>query len=263
MTGTTTKGTCPACFRLMALSRGKLSRHGWREQGGRRVGEYERAWHVGACFGVGWDPFEISPDGTVAYVKKVLVPTRTGIENRLEHLATRPPITLRLKTPYHREKDLTNLPFEVRLRPGDPERSAYREDSYGLTPYGSIPSYEKALGNELVFWQGQLEAVVRETDRCLKAIDTWEPRPLKEAPKKRSGRVVHLAKIIEQTYPQVGGPPKVVRREVAACGYYRMGFGRVLVSPDIEDVSCPKCLATVQKNRRRSQRRRSRPRRSR
>lgn len=254
MTGTTTKGTCPACFRLMALSRGKLSRHGWQEQGGRRVGEYGLAWHVGACFGVGWDPFEVSPDGTVAYVKKVLVPTRTGIENALANLATRPTLYEEYKErvrgePYGSPNAYAT--YRVRFDPGQLE-------VYDRLTHRSYPSYDRVHKGQVAFWEGQLDAVVRETDRCLKAIDTWELRPLQEAPKKRAGRVVHLAKTIEHTFPQIHAPPIVRSRQVAACGFYRMARGSVLLSPDIEDVTCPKCLATVQKNRRRSQRRRSR-----
>lgn len=45
-------GTCPHCFASIACDeQGRLARHGWREAGGRRRGEYGNTWHTGACSG--------------------------------------------------------------------------------------------------------------------------------------------------------------------------------------------------------------------
>lgn len=75
-------GTCGACLDRFAVGPdGRVMRHGWREVGGvRRVGETENVWHAGACFGVGREPYETSVDCTLAFLEKVLRPTRLRLE---------------------------------------------------------------------------------------------------------------------------------------------------------------------------------------
>jgi hypothetical protein len=66
------KRTCPCCFRKMALtSDGSVTRHGWEEAGGRRVGQYGNTWHQGQCHGVGFRPWEVSSAGTRSYLALV------------------------------------------------------------------------------------------------------------------------------------------------------------------------------------------------
>jgi len=69
-------GTCPVCMKNIKLNEGKMVLHG-----------YEVKWHqfVGNCFGVGHVPFEISPEGTQAYlnmINKILVRFEKDLVNK-------------------------------------------------------------------------------------------------------------------------------------------------------------------------------------
>lgn len=88
-----TIGTCPACFRTFDIVEGRLRKHGWQEQGGREVGVYNKAWHSGECFGVAYEPFEISAEGTWAYLHQVVFPSALAAQNRMTYIATRPALS--------------------------------------------------------------------------------------------------------------------------------------------------------------------------
>lgn len=85
-----TIGTCPACFRTFDIVEGKLRKHGWQEQGGREVGVYNKAWHSGECFGVAYEPFEISDEGTWAYLHQVVFPGALSAQVHMDLIATCP-----------------------------------------------------------------------------------------------------------------------------------------------------------------------------
>jgi hypothetical protein len=81
-------GTCPCCFRSMALKGGKVVRHGWKEIGGG-YGR-GRGWHSGSCFGArGFEPFEVSNRGTLEFVA-VLRTYLPEAEAELARLVARP-----------------------------------------------------------------------------------------------------------------------------------------------------------------------------
>jgi len=90
------RGTCPACMGEFQLYSGDgkvvIGKHGWREIGGRQVGVYGLAEHVGECFGVGWAPFEISAEGTWAFLDRVVYRRCLGHLSYLARLATCPPL---------------------------------------------------------------------------------------------------------------------------------------------------------------------------
>ena len=88
----TAKKTCPCCFRQMTVKCGSIVRHGWRESGGRRVGQVGNVWQMGSCFGArGYAPLEVSCDGTVAY-RAALTETRARMAADLETLRARPAV---------------------------------------------------------------------------------------------------------------------------------------------------------------------------
>lgn len=80
-------GTCPACFRNMKLVNNRIIRHGWSLQGDRVRGGY--SWHSGPCFGVGYDPWEVSPKGTIDYVA-TMEKAIPGIEGAITHFNSNP-----------------------------------------------------------------------------------------------------------------------------------------------------------------------------
>lgn len=51
-------GTCPACFRNVKMRDGKMVLHGYERPG--------YGYTIGQCFGVGYEPYERSPEGTKA-----------------------------------------------------------------------------------------------------------------------------------------------------------------------------------------------------
>jgi hypothetical protein len=96
------KRTCPCCFRAMAMNmkrggygaadpkKGSIVRHGWQEAGGRRVGEYGNTWHLGECFGVGYEPYEVSDLGTRKFLEYLETRVLPQEEEALENLKARP-----------------------------------------------------------------------------------------------------------------------------------------------------------------------------
>jgi len=117
---------------------GKVVRHGWREAGGtRRVGSYGHVFHSGACFGVGWLPYEVSSDCTTAFVEHGLFPMGVNAQGYLTHLATRPALVYEGATWAANFTEVRNAPgcrghrggsdywdgyyrWSLKLRDGDP-----------------------------------------------------------------------------------------------------------------------------------------------
>lgn len=74
-------GTCGCCFENMkreSNSRGALVLHGYRRPG-------DGATH-GRCYGVGYRPFEVSPEATQEYLTDVLVPQHERAQRHLAFL---------------------------------------------------------------------------------------------------------------------------------------------------------------------------------
>lgn len=69
-------GTCPVCAKNCKLDAcGKMVNHGYT---------IEDRLQQGLCFGVGKPPWEISPQGTIDYINKCLVPTKIHLESCLK-----------------------------------------------------------------------------------------------------------------------------------------------------------------------------------
>jgi hypothetical protein len=142
-------GTCPVCFRNIKLKGERIMRHGWNVQGQRSQGMYGMTWHTGPCFGAGLKPFEVSSDGTKAYLSKVLEPI--------------------LKTRIKRLQDLKKRPatLKVSLRPRKIEE---------ITP--DHPSYERQLEIEIVKVGREIKSLKEEIKTCNTRIQRWKPQPL-------------------------------------------------------------------------------------
>lgn len=138
-------GTCPACFANVKLnSSDKILRHGWTEMGGRQKGSYGQAWHSGACFGVGFKPYELSKEGTEKFREKKVLPliaelerTAAGLEEGTE--------------PIRSDSKIIN--------PGDDKYSRYQ------------PGAIRAVRSQIL-----------ETKKDLRTLDArisgWKPQPL-------------------------------------------------------------------------------------
>lgn len=78
---TTPDGTCPCCFRKQKARDTRMVLHGYQRPGYGYI--------VGDCFGVRYAPFEVSCDGTKAYIAR-LSQIRQGYQERLAALQARP-----------------------------------------------------------------------------------------------------------------------------------------------------------------------------
>lgn len=244
------KGTCGACFRSMTLTgAGLVMRHGWSEVGGtRRVGQYGNVVHTGPCFGVGWAPYEVSPDCTTAFVNQVLFPMGVGVQATQARLATRPALIYSGKTWLRGEPGFAGsggltrnewdgyAHWQVRLVDGDPETCGTkfyyflpedRETGGKFVPdtYNKIPSYEKFLASHVAQAQASWDAVAKDGLYCLKMVREWKPAAVKTVEKKLP--LLHAARAAHAWLPQC-----------------RMSFGRgptFRVTTDSSKVTCPKC----------------------
>lgn len=241
---TTTKGTCGACFRLMGVgSDGLVVRHGWRESGGRRAGEYGRVYHSGACFGVGRLPFEVSAKCTEDFVEQILSPMGTRARAVIVHLESMPTLVYEGKTFAANFTDcrghmqLTKSKSEetwdgyfrwcVNLTPGTErqEIKCHKEDHYGVT----VPSYKQYHRERLDVAKRSEEDIKNDTLHCLGRIAQWKPVALVTQEKK----------------------PKTVHRR--RDGGYTMMCQGVFISSDWtgastlvnSEVTCVRCLKNM------------------
>jgi hypothetical protein len=83
-------GTCPVCYREQKLHKMLMVHHGYQRPGYGYI--------QGDCFGVGWTPFELSPDGTIAYVERVLQPQLERNQEFLQQLQAGTVTELYVKT---------------------------------------------------------------------------------------------------------------------------------------------------------------------
>jgi hypothetical protein len=229
------EGTCPACFRTVALvermapkgvatSRRdlRIGRHGWSEAGGRQVGHYNQAWHVGECFGVGYQPFELSPEGTRAFVEQVLFPGALAAQNRQRYLATCPPVVVELAFPggYDRQAHrYIHYPLCVRLQPSDNSPAPIGEYPNSVR----VPTYEKAWTAQLDQATAELGHYMGEGRVLCERIRTWK---LERVTKREPRVVVHA----ENTH----------RAGRLLCSFRTYSAGRN-VTADHGKVTCTRC----------------------
>ena len=249
----TLKGTCGACCRLMALgSDGRVKRHGWREAGGTRaVGRYGNVVHSGACFGVGWLPYEVSPDCTKAFVERVLFPMGVSIQEHLTRLGTHPPLIMSGSS-YMRNEFRGAAPdlarnawdgysrWEVRLVDEDPEshNQGFYLGSNGSTFYkdemSRIPSYETHQIREVELATSRWNAVSRDGLYCCQMISDWKPQEAKTIAKKVA--LVHTPSLRQSWSP-------------ACLLTFRRGSSNgseFKLTQSADEVTCSRCLRILE-----------------
>jgi hypothetical protein len=166
------KRTCPCCFRAMALdSNGRVVRHGWREAGGRRVGEYGNTWHVGQCFGVGYEPFEVSCQGTKDF-HAALLRTKAEMEKGLATLEARPAkLSGSYKKGWGRNAEKVSFELEddgVSLE----DVVGWRDSQSRECPTGT---YAWNLKNRVENAKAQLRMLQHDLDHLAAAVKNWKP----------------------------------------------------------------------------------------
>ncbi len=188
----TMNGICQVCFNTHRITgKGALYRHGWQEQGGRRVGEYGNAWHTGSCYGVGYVPFEVSCERTKWYLTQVEAEI-TRMEGVIENLATLPELTTKVE---HKtvgaQRYSEKTTHSVTLKDGDAGAYHYDCGCKGLPTYNwaSKASYSVVHKRKTSQAVAHLEGMKKTAAFLTEAIRTWKPAKVEEA--KRKGPLTH------------------------------------------------------------------------
>ncbi len=243
MSTTKPSGTCGACFRPMTLDKtGRVVRHGWVEQGGRRAGEYGNAWHSGSCFGCGHLPYEVSPDCTKAYLAEVLFPTALRIGMRLEHLGTNPDLLFEGRNlPPEWNAPESEGRYDVLLRHGDPETQNMRFSAYDGEAvddyYSKVPAYAAYHDKVVADVERDYLAVSCEAHLCILKVETWSPAAVA---------------VVEKNAPLLHAVSDNANLRLRRSGCGRAAFSmygaRILhTTQNAAEVTCPKCIAKMQK----------------
>ena len=131
-------GTCGCCFENMKREgngRAALVLHGYRRPGDGAV--------HGRCYGVGYQPFEVSVEATQDYLTDVLIPQHEKAERNLAHLKSGEVKTLTVGYGRHPQTiDPTHIQWEYYLRCATDE--AQREVTRAR---GTREAYERLVEN--------------------------------------------------------------------------------------------------------------------
>jgi hypothetical protein len=184
------RGTCPACFGEFQLhdDSGKtvVGKHGWQEVGGRQVGVYHQAFHEGECFGFGWQPFELSPDGTWAFVNQILFPSALSEQSWIHRLTNETPD---LMVQVRRGRELLTIVLTPTNEEGT-EEEGYNDIVNGRVEYVYGTAYEAERRRRLARAQNILESLMRRGAELCEAASGWKLADLKDGSPK--GPTVHL-----------------------------------------------------------------------
>lgn len=213
MKNDTKRGTCSVCFGEFDSTEISIGRHGWKEFGGRQVGVYGQAHHSGECFGLGYKPFELSSEGTVAYLETRLVPYLASVERELAHLASRP--TLLVKKAQTWEERQAKKPTEL----------------VELT--AEEPKYNDVLARKVSDAEQEKKHITITIEKFRQIIADWKLGTL--ADKTAKVETVHM-QIIDRH-----------NRKVATCATRRM-FGQpqnLKTTTDKASVTCSRCLKSM------------------
>lgn len=140
-------GTCPVCGGEQKLHRDRMVHHGYRRPGYGQI--------VGDCFGVGYPPYELSPEGTRAYLVEVERALRDNFR-ALRALQERPPLDRHVNW-----------------------MSRYEAPQYEHLTVADGARYERELEQRIQKTQHAIEELEREASRCEQLIANWQPRPVR------------------------------------------------------------------------------------
>jgi len=156
-------GTCPCCFMNVKMLRTQtIMRHGWAVHGNRQRGAYHNSWHSGPCFGVGYQPFELSPKGTEEFLAQVVKPALVGAKKNLARLKARPDV-IRISTGKGL-MDFKEIPKDTTVR--------------RYTSNGYVSEYEYYLGLETSDAERQVSSIEEEIEALTHRIQHWKLLPL-------------------------------------------------------------------------------------
>lgn len=144
-------GTCPVCERYHRLHKMLMVHHGYRRPG---HGEIE-----GDCSGVGWPPWELSPDGTVNYLEQSRKQLH-HLEDFLHRLETGQVHELTVQVGYE------SIGFARRI------------PKYGTVTVADGAKFERALEQKIRETEAQVGMWRQTVGYLVKKIPTWREQPL-------------------------------------------------------------------------------------
>jgi hypothetical protein len=120
---------------------------------------YERPGHgyiEGDCYGVGWAPFELSPDGTIAYVERALQPKLENHTNYLQRLQA---------------GEITEVPVEVRLGFG-------KTGTKILTPADGY-DFSREIRMRIINTENMVRWLTRDIRERTQKVAQWQEHPVR------------------------------------------------------------------------------------
>lgn len=151
VTATRYLGTCPVCYREQKLHKMAMVHHGYQRPGYGYI--------QGDCFGVGWAPFERSPDGTIAYVERALQPMLERSELYLQRL---------------QEGLVTELSVPDYSKP--PTR--FGRETKKITPADGY-RFEQEVRNQITHTQSLIRQLTSDIAERTERVRTWRESPIK------------------------------------------------------------------------------------
>lgn len=158
----TNAGTCPACFSIQKLNKGRLVLHGYTRPGDGFV--YRE------CFGVGHLPLEVSSEGTEAFVE-VLARALVNAQEALALFEAKPPT------------EMVVTVYCYALRRNVPETitsSDYRflreMENMRRRLTAAVPAAAKLLmayGNVVKNWKPDIDPAARKATRAMPVMIDW------------------------------------------------------------------------------------------
>jgi len=145
-------GTCPVCYGEHKLQKMLVVLHGYERPG---YGEIN-----GKCPGVGWPPFEVSPDGTIAYVERRLQPDLEGSEDFLRRAEAGQVTEVRVET-------LVSTGWGKRER-------AYKT----LTP-ADDHAFREALRRAVINTENHVRHLTQDIAERTQKVARWQKEPVR------------------------------------------------------------------------------------
>jgi hypothetical protein len=198
--------TCPVCFRDILLDDAKkMVHHG-----------YERPGHgyiVGDCFGVGYEPLEVSKKGSEAYLAKILRPHLAGRKLHLAELKSGE-ITQFVELPRPRHNG-----------------QGPKEEPKIITKLDQPEEFARRMERAIAATEHQIALVKADIATFEKVIPEWQPKPLPEF----IGNIPTMHWTV--TSRRWG--------ETASCVAYGMRPKYVRHTKVKADVTCKRCLKDI------------------
>ena len=167
-----TLGTCPVCERPIRVRTGKIVHHGYARPGRGHI--------VGDCYGVGHPPYEVSSDGTRAYLGKVVRPRLDMARDYLDRLERNEVEVLHAEesVPVPTTKDRRGIP---RADPGWTTWwfPVHRPEAGGSSSGRWMRLYKDTLHTT----HHEVRTLTSEAERCERLVVDWRPGELHEVPR--------------------------------------------------------------------------------